>query len=117
MAATNSIAADASTVDLTATRNSELPFSVSLSDGKAVETPLTCRTLKPSLSMESVSTESLLRCTNDILQERVVNNMKCLYPAVAHHLPVVPNIDPSRGGHGAAMGSKKAKLEQQKTAA
>jgi hypothetical protein len=117
MAATDSIAADASTVDPTATRNSELPFSVSLSDGKAVETPLTCRTLEPSLSTESVSTESLLRRTDDILQERVVNDMKRLYPAVAHHLPVVPNIDPSRGGRGAAMGSKKAKLEQQKTAA
>jgi hypothetical protein len=117
MAATDSIAADASTVDPTATSNSKLPFSVSLLDGKAVETPLTCRTLEPSLSMESVSTESLLCRTNDILQERVVNDMKHLDPAVAHHLPAVPNLDPSCGGHGAAMGSKKAKLEQQKSTA
>jgi hypothetical protein len=119
MAAPNSIAtADASTIDPTATRNAgELPFTVSLSDGKSVETPLTSRTLEPSLLEESVSTESLLRRTDEILQERVINDMKRLYPAVAHHLPDVPNLDPSRGGRGSAMGSKKAKLEQQKTAA
>jgi hypothetical protein len=118
MAAPDSIAtADASTIDPTATRNAgELPFIVSLSDGKSVETPLTSRTLEPSLSEESVSTESLLRRTDEILQERVINDMKRLYPAVAHHLPAVPNLDPSRGGRGSAMGSKKAKLEQQKTA-
>jgi hypothetical protein len=40
MAATNSIATDASMVDPTATRNGELPFIVSLSDGKSVEMPL-----------------------------------------------------------------------------
>jgi hypothetical protein len=120
MAAPDSIAtADASTIDPTATRNAgKLPFIVSLSDGKSVEMPLTSHTLEPSLLEESVSTESLLRHTNDILQERVINNMKRgLYPAVAHHLPAVPNLDPSHGGHGSAMGSKKAKLEQQKTAA
>jgi hypothetical protein len=118
MAARDSIAtADASTIDPTATRNAgELPFIVSLSDGKSVETPLTSHTLEPSLSEESVSKESLLRRTDEILQERVINDMKRLYPAVVHHLPAVPNLDPSRGGRGSAMGSKKAKLEQQKTA-
>jgi hypothetical protein len=65
--------------------------------------------------MESVSNESLMRCTNDILQERVINNIKHLYPAVAHHLPAVPSLDPSRGGCGAAMGNKKAKLENKKS--
>jgi hypothetical protein len=58
MTATDSIKADASTVDRAsaATRNGELPFIVSLSaDGKAVEMPLTSHDiLEPSLSMESV---------------------------------------------------------------
>jgi hypothetical protein len=50
------------------------------------------------------------------LQEQIVNDMKhLLYPAVAHHLPAVPNLDPSCGGHGAAMGSKKAKLDHLKS--
>jgi muconolactone delta-isomerase len=46
------------------------------------------------------------------LEQRHINDLKRLYPAVAHHLPC--SVDPSRGGHGAAMGNKKAKMEYKK---
>jgi hypothetical protein len=58
-----------------------------------------------------LSTETLLRQTDELLQQRQINDLKRLYPAVAHHLP---SIDPSRGGRGAAMGNKKAKMEYKK---
>jgi hypothetical protein len=67
-----------------------------LSDGKSVEMPLTNHTLEPSLSMESVLTESLMHRTDDILQERFFNNMKeHLYLPVVHYLPAVPSLDSS----------------------
>jgi hypothetical protein len=58
-----------------------------------------------------VSTETLFCQTDELLEQRHINDLKRLYPAVAHHLP---SVDPSRGGRGAAMGNKKAKMEYKK---
>jgi hypothetical protein len=99
----NNDPADATMVDLT----NQVPLIVSTSDSKTVKTPITSRTL----DQQSLSTETLLCQTDELLEQRHINDLKCLYPAVAHHLP---SIDPSRGGRGAAMGNKKAKMEYKK---
>jgi hypothetical protein len=99
----NNDLADATTVDPT----NQVPLIVSTSNSNMIETPITSRTL----DQQSLSTETLLRQTDELLQQRQINDLKRLYPAVAHHLP---SIDPSRGGRGAAMGNKKAKMEYKK---
>jgi hypothetical protein len=99
----NNNPADASTVDPT----NQVPLFVSTSDSNTIETPITSRTLE----QQSVLTKTLFCQTNELLEQRHINDLKRLYPAVAHHLP---SVDPSRGGRGAAMGNKKAKMEYKK---
>jgi hypothetical protein len=82
----------------------QVPLIVSRSDSKSVKMPITSRTL----DQQSLSTKTVMRNTNELLEQRQINDLKRLYPAVAHHLP---SIDPSRGGCGAATGNKMAKME------
>jgi hypothetical protein len=80
----NNDLADATTVDPT----NQVPLIVSTSDSNTIEMPITSHTL----DQQSLSTETLLRQTDELLQQRQINDLKRLYPAVAHHLP---SIDPS----------------------
>jgi hypothetical protein len=101
----NNNPADASTVDPT---TNQVPLFVSTSDSNTIKMPMTSRTLE----QQSVSTKMLFCQTDELLEQRHINDLKHLYPAVAHHLPC--SVDPSCGSRGAAMGNKKAKMEYKK---